>query len=181
MISRLLKRLKDAWNPPYAVPYIEPDKYTAANPPTCASQLIYLALNDLDAIEKQPTAYEVNMNVWHSDAGFNEKCTVCFAGSIMANTLKISRNKDIWSGRDLAKATEFCDDWKHRFGALNAIRSGDIVTAGREWSPFSIIEHNRTIVSYHVDPMTFKKQMLKLAKDYERAEAEYDNSSICGQ
>lgn len=54
--------------------------------PDKRSELLKLALSNLELIEEDPF-YEVKMAIWHDRNFENEKCQVCFAGSVMAKTL----------------------------------------------------------------------------------------------
>ena len=55
------------------------------------SELIRLALKDLEACEKDPD-YEINMNVWHKPVG--DQCMVCLAGAVMAQTFEMPKNRN---------------------------------------------------------------------------------------
>lgn len=57
------------------------------DPPTTASAIIRLAINDLTKVEKNKN-YKIDMTEWHLKFE-NGPCYVCLAGSVMANTLKI--------------------------------------------------------------------------------------------
>lgn len=52
--------------------------------PKIPSQLIRIALKDLEKAERTPKT-RINMGTWYDTNG---SCTVCLAGSVMANTLK---------------------------------------------------------------------------------------------
>lgn len=59
-------------------------KRTRSKLPPKPSALLTLALNDLAKAERSPK-YRIDMRVWHDP---NAHCSVCFAGSVMAGTLK---------------------------------------------------------------------------------------------
>lgn len=78
---------------------------TKANPFGCAlvklpklpSALILLALRDLALVERSKI-YDVDMGEWHETGEDKERgmtCTVCFAGAVMARTLKAPINESI--------------------------------------------------------------------------------------
>lgn len=62
--------------------------------PTKFSDLILVALKDLEAVEAQPSKYDVNMNEWVFKWSQDEVCQVCLAGSVMVGTLDIGMNVD---------------------------------------------------------------------------------------
>ncbi len=54
--------------------------------PDKPSELIRLALKDLATCEASPK-YRIHMDAWHQPSEKDGKCLVCFAGSVMAQTL----------------------------------------------------------------------------------------------
>ena len=71
--------------------------------PNSLHETMELAFKDMEVISKDPR-YELNMDHWHTPQV--DKCLVCKAGSIMANTLgldiedtpdEISKNEIVWS------------------------------------------------------------------------------------
>lgn len=56
--------------------------------PDKPSELIKLALNDLEKAEKS-SDYVIDMSQWKSLSKNTGKCSVCLAGSVMAGTLQV--------------------------------------------------------------------------------------------
>lgn len=156
--------------------------------PNKMSELINLALGDLRAVEKMKKKYVVNMGIWHSpqsELGDYEpqttqvdKCVVCFAGSVMAQTLKIPDDVkyDVgYGGNDC-----FDEETDRKLDAINSLRTGDIADAAvyldidakdvlGASNPFITINDvewkTRDVAVYSEDPAQFKKDMARLAKD----------------
>lgn len=56
--------------------------------PKKPSQLIRLALKDLETVEKMPGTYTVDMSIWHTPFRFTSGlCHVCLAGAVISQTL----------------------------------------------------------------------------------------------
>lgn len=102
--------------------------------PDKLSDLIEVALNDLELVEKDPR-YKIRMDKWHSPQ-VDGKCHVCMAGAVMAMTLQqpvgrmmIPTHFDYLNvGRklhalDLARAGYFAN-------ALRELEHGDAVVEG---------------------------------------------------
>lgn len=88
--------------------------------PNKPSQLLRLAMNDLEIIEKDPR-YEIDMAEYHYRAdGFT--CLVCMAGAVMANTMKLDYTK-------YAHPISFPDETRQKLFAINSLRCGDVVEA----------------------------------------------------
>src|SRR5688572_15166149 len=80
-------------------------------------QLIKIALKDLRQVEKMPDKYVVDMGFWHRP---NSHCSVCFAGAVMAISLKISHKANIIPS---------CLDnelLRFRLEALDSVRCGNV-------------------------------------------------------
>jgi hypothetical protein len=82
------------------------------------SQLIKLALKDLRQVEKMPDKYVVDMGLWHKP---NSHCSVCFAGAVMAVSLKISHKANIIPNRLDNELLRF------RLEALDSVRCGKVI------------------------------------------------------
>lgn len=87
--------------------------------PSKPSDLILLALTDLEAVERMPDKYQISMGSWHEAAsGYEKICMVCFAGAVMSQTLHAPPNLDMYP-------CDFdCDD--NKLNALNWFRTGRI-------------------------------------------------------
>ena len=139
------------------------------------SQLIRVALNDLELCEAD-TRYRVYMGTWHepfdrSDMYANRPgCFVCFAGSVMAQSLNTSF-------RDNCSPEVFSRPISIRLRVLNLLRLGDIEYALSIFSEGDKIYHpdyhfdspikDREIAPYTSDSRLFKVDMLRLADDLE--------------
>jgi len=136
-------------------------------PPKKLSALIWLALGDLVKVEKDKR-YQVNMTSWHKPE-FG-RCNVCFAGSVMAKTLKTAHKFDA----DL-NSVDFSYEWKLAFQALDAVRQGEIYDAldchchtdlsFKFLKSFYGMENDfwDEQISYYSDPKEFKEAMADIA------------------
>lgn len=137
------------------------------------SELINIALNDLRKAEK--AGHVINMGTWCEYEPTNKKCTVCFAGSVMVNSLKkldsVKNLKntvglDPWELED-TKSLE-PHDFDAEYSALNAIndlRTGAIKDAFDTLSiafPANLKESVK-VVEYKRNRTKFKQQMKALA------------------
>lgn len=86
--------------------------------PEKLSELIEVALNDLDLCEKDPR-YKIDMWNWHRP---NSHCSVCFAGSVMAKTFGLGPDEHIMEERT-GNNTFSARDW-NKFHALDHVRKG---------------------------------------------------------
>ena len=84
--------------------------------PDLPSELIRLALLDLAKCEESD-AYKINMNIWH--AGGMEPCRVCWAGSVMAQTLDMPVEQTF-------DPEDFSPDTRRKLRALNEFRVGRV-------------------------------------------------------
>src|SRR5687767_4349571 len=122
--------------------------------PDKPSDLILLALHDLEAVEKDER-YRVNMYAWHDPNG---RCSVCLAGAVMAGTLGASPNVH-------RAPFMFDDDTRWKLRSLDALRAGSISEALRYW----VVDRPHTLppydepTDYEHDPEGFKNDMAMLA------------------
>ena len=141
--------------------------------PGVPSKLIKLALKDLKLVEKD-RRYRISMNTtWHEPNG---KCTVCFAGAVMAKALKVSPKEEAtpWSCEDASDALKALDEFRQgnvanglwiigiKEQSLKADDDGNYINyAGR---------FDRKIISYSKrTKKKFHQQMQKLADDLKRS------------
>lgn len=123
--------------------------------PDKPSKLIRVALADLAKCERSKL-YKIDMHHWHTPNG---KCKVCFAGSVMAQSLGCPRHK-------LLVPDDFDADTENKLGALDDFRIGEVHVALRALElPTDGLPEYRDIASYGAEPQRFKRDMLKLAKD----------------
>jgi len=128
--------------------------------PNKPSELILLALKDLILVECSKS-YEIDMGEWHTPrSSFNDKCLVCFAGAIMAKTLKIDASEDV-------DPTDFSNATHSKLESLEFFRMGEVGDAfeilGRSYTKG--LEFDRNITHYATNAGKFKREMRKLAAD----------------
>lgn len=123
--------------------------------PDKPSELIRLALGDLELVEQDPR-YKVHMNDWHW-ANPDGICSVCLAGCVMSKTLKSNPSERI-------SPSKFSSDTKNKLTALDRFREG-FITAGFSVMGINLRGKNRNHVNYADDSKLFKEQMNKLADD----------------
>ena len=144
------------------------------------SDLINIALNDLEVVEQMPEIYKVDMGNWHGpqydgeDVWRNSSpiiCAVCFAGCVMANTLKCNPN-------DQFHPSFFDSDTKLKLVFLDHIRNGFIDDAlcifySKDNISMLLSERGLDDISfdylfierymYNKDPKGFKEKMCEMA------------------
>lgn len=155
------------------------------NLPSKLSELIVLAVKNLNKVEKMPD-YAIDMSTWHDKRTYLEdKCCVCFAGSVMACELNV--DKELY-----LSPRYFNESLKWKFASLDAIRKyciaeslAFIERANRK----EHIKHNvnleneiisklcslrkvsgfyQNLSSYEEDAKLFKLNMLYIAKELKK-------------
>ena len=99
--------------------------------PNKLSECIKVALHDLELCRKD-SKYKIDFSTWHEpstihyDQFGDEKpvCAVCFAGSVMAQTLNVELNEEY-------RPDMFNEFDEFRLMALDDIREGDLIEALR--------------------------------------------------
>ena len=149
---------------------IVPEFYSwEVKPPERLSEAILMALHDLVDAEEDPSL-DVNMGAWHQPyfRETKEFCYVCFAGAVMAKTLKTPVNESVTPGN-------FSERWERTFNALDSIRIGEVDHALRHFYgnriQYSVYEtfHNFSIgffleeLDYRKSPEEFKNAMIDVA------------------
>jgi len=117
-------------------------------PPARPSELLALALRDIEWVEKNPK-YDIDMTIWFS------RCSVCFAGAVMVRRFKIPD--------DRCCPSNFTHNWNRAFWSLNAFRNGDITDALSNLG----IERELGCIKispYCQGPSAFKRDILRLIK-----------------
>ncbi len=144
--------------------YLDKIKDTLPKKP---SDLILLALKDLEKAEKTPNVKIQMDNHWL--AKMNEVCEVCFAGSVMLGTCGINPENMIDGDGDnlgILWNVEFCDSLTLKFIALDHFRLGKIVH-GLEFMGLKkladYLPSMMRVTPYKKDKVQFKKDMRKLA------------------
>lgn len=129
--------------------------------PDKPSDLIELALRDLELVELRPDAYKIDMLVWHERPGWAAgPCSVCFAGSVMAMTLGKSPEECL-----SPHGRFFDEDVSLKLRALNYFREGHInqglAIMGFQARDFLL----RRPGPYDYSPEEFKHDTRKMASD----------------
>ena len=83
--------------------------------PEMPSELITVALRDLEACEQDPR-YEIDMDVWHYPSD-SMRCGVCLAGSVMAQSIGVAPS-------DAMDPADFGSRTQAKLTALNLFRIG---------------------------------------------------------
>lgn len=134
--------------------------------PDKPSDLILLALHDLEQVERQKKLYVINMDVFHEAAdpdwvGLDPtKCSVCFAGSVMARTLKANPKENF-------QPEDFGVENGNKLVALDRFRTGDVVDGFEEMgiqTPFEI-KWKDDVSYYETHPKQFKADMKRMAQE----------------
>jgi len=128
-------------------------------PPKKLSTLLKLALRDLGRVEAKPKKYEVNMSVWHISSSSISKCSVCFAGAVMACGFDMMVDEH-------TVPSEFTNEWCMAFRALDALREGKVKFASLCANTSSVSDCD--ITPYDVSPKKFKNDIGKLIKRLEK-------------
>lgn len=143
--------------------------------PEKPSALIRVALADMAKCEASEN-YEINMGSWHdadSDRAFwsyeaaekteYEPCEVCFAGSIMAQTLEVPSTENVTPG-------SFPDHLGAKLHSLENFRTGDVENAFSQLGLNSDkgVKFDRSIERYSSSKTQFRTDMIQLANDLEK-------------
>ena len=146
--------------------------------PDKPSELIELALADLEKVEKLPEVYDVYMPRWHRPSA--GKCMVCLAGAVLAQTLSTDPKKNIELSGSLDESGLDKDTWR-KLRSLDDFRCGRIGEGLYEMGLIGIDEsYNRSELEiedeeridddlYAESPMRFKAELRNVA-DRLRAE-----------
>ena len=131
--------------------------------PDKLSELIRVAVWDLIKTEQMPYLYRINMYAWHDYSDLDNKCHVCLAGAVMAQTIGVPHatmlpDDVIMLNRD--------DDDEDKLFALDEIRKGSVGAALSYMmmdSPFDDLI--RPVTEYERDSGQFKQDLLKIADE----------------
>lgn len=150
--------------------------------PNKPSELIRLALSDLEKVEKTK-GYQIDMGDWHEPT-LDEKgqpvCSVCFAGAVLAGTLKTPKQRSLepYEIEDESVRVKLCAIDSLRLGFvyeslqyLEICTEADKEISHRAWEAMENKEFDRKIIPYEIDKAKFKKQMRHLATRLEEAGA----------
>lgn len=125
------------------------------------SECIIQAVADLVSVEKIKKTYTVDMNTFHEHEGNGLRCSVCFAGAVIAR-----------AGNDpkvYIEPSYFPDDVRNKLHALDDFRNGDLSNGLRRFGvkkiPIVLQSEYVNITDYQDNPKQFKKDMLELASN----------------
>ena len=125
--------------------------------PDKLSDLLELALDDLEKIEKNPR-YGITMSAWHEPLP-DGICHVCLAGAVMAQTLEVPHNSDI-------TPSLFPDTLSRKLNALDFLRKGEIAYAQMQMGMDVYTQGlDIDVIKYHIDPKGFKQTLRKLVPE----------------
>ena len=139
--------------------------------PDKPSELIRLALDDLEKAEKSPT-YEVNMDRWHTQEE-DGICHVCLAGSVMAFSLDVPAEQTIdltdWIKKDPEIASKLIAlDYLRIDAFTEAFSKMDIEPTLKQIEVLNEWRKSRGLYyGYIHGPSEFKKQRMDLADKLE--------------
>lgn len=119
--------------------------------PDTLGELILIALKDEDAAYKNKDYY-IDMSSWHVPNG---KCSVCFAGSVMAGTLKGNIKNDL-------TPPDFKIDGQ-KLEALDQIRTGHINAAIATFYYHHEKVKDINVTAYESDRSQWRKEIRQVA------------------
>lgn len=132
--------------------------------PDKPSELIRLALHDLEEVEQLP-GFRVNMNVWLSNIE-EEGCAVCLAGAVMVRSLYQANDRNQLP--TAAVPGMFDADTHAKLSALDYFRSGETEIA---LEYFEVPDPHRyeslNPGMYYENPAAFKKVLREMADYFE--------------
>lgn len=137
------------------------------------SDLIRVAIVDLEKAEKSDK-YRIEMEDWHAPKS-DKICEVCLAGSVMAFTLEWDPSKDLNPNDN-----DNPELLQNQLYALNEFREGYVnfgfsylsnTDEYKEFEDYDVLSEpfNREITPYREDSELFKREMITLASDLEKA------------
>ena len=131
--------------------------------PDKPSELVRLALHDMEAAEKSPLYHVEVQNYWHTpNPSGEDSCVVCYAGGVMAMTLGAERGECL--GPD-----DFGEDNHGKLLALDSFRQGQVSSAFVEMGLGLAPIRYHSVSPYWVSPADFKRDQRELAKVLEDA------------
>lgn len=146
--------------------------------PKLPSELIAVALEDLEAVEKLKSV-TVDMSTWITGSGNKNSgrlgvCKVCLAGAVLHRRgLPEQLNAALVDGDGNVNPSDHCDkDTSNKLLALDCFRQANVrrglyyMGLEDEWDkeprPFFLEEHD--MLRYERDPVRFKRQLALLGK-----------------
>jgi len=128
--------------------------------PKKLSDAMQMALADEMKAHKSPL-HRVVMNDWHEPM-IDGKCEVCFAGALMAFSLKHDVNETF-------QEMTFGDGWHGVFSALDDVRRGwvEMALQSMSISAYNMPYPIKKVTGYQVNREQWRKDMFKIVKDLE--------------
>lgn len=124
--------------------------------PETPSELIMLALKDLVTVRNLP-GYVIDMDYWHKPFKILKICMVCFAGAVIASTLKLSKYEG-------TVPSDFTEDTCTKLIMLDMFRGGKI-EFGLSLIGITVSYPDLRPPEYKDDPEGFLMAMTDLAND----------------
>ena len=92
--------------------------------PDKLSELLAVALHDMDQVRALPGRFVIDMSMWHTPVQTQDVsiCQVCLAGAVMAMTLEIP---------DRVFSEPYLLDSSNKLSALDYLRTGNVFGAAR--------------------------------------------------
>ena len=90
---------------------------TTAGPPNRLSDLIELAIKDARELDR--SVYQPDASRWHEPTFRNRGCRVCLGGSVIARTLRVTKETKIKTVQQLQPT-----EWQYALRALDDARFG---------------------------------------------------------
>ena len=147
------------------------EKARVARLPKTLWALTKLALKDLILVEKDPV-YRVNMGRWHYPEPEGGFCSACFAGGVLAKTIKVPSKIEVQVnlGDVLAPAA----------GSLDALRRGAFALAVSYHRDITFnaacllveskgLKTYYSVKTYDTNPAAFKASMRRMIKRLKKA------------
>jgi hypothetical protein len=128
--------------------------------PRVMSELITIALRDLRKVERSPR-YLVNMGMYHGRLWGDMRCHVCFAGSVMAKSLRAVHGAGLYP--------EHFPRNESQLYALDCLRTGEVASAAEALNVRRAAARggslDRQVPRYETSRKRWRAAMRKLARD----------------
>jgi hypothetical protein len=125
--------------------------------PSVPSQLIELALEDLEKVEKDDR-YVVDMHVWHHSSPDDEwRCHVCLAGAVMAKSLDFAPYECGDDPEDIMSP-----NLSQKLEALDCFRRGNVDQGLKYMGIDTLVCDYKPVTPYGIEPTLFKTRMREI-------------------
>lgn len=132
--------------------------------PDKPSELILVALQDLEKVEKDPL-FNVNMSEWVFYNSYTHRCHVCLAGAVMMKTLEARGYKLPRDAASISPSNFGFKEYQSKLLALDSFRLGDVGEGLEEMGLFAPqLNYCYTMPSYNNNPEKFKRRMRAMSR-----------------